>query len=255
MIPFADGALEARHWRRFENLICFEEVDSSNDVAREIIELYFNEDQGLAPSVLAAESQPGARGRTGRWHAPPGRGLYFTFILNAQGVPLSLVPIAVAHWIREALSESAGIVPVLKWPNDLYVQRRKLAGILPEARTQGDRTLLAVGVGLNVAGSAESLGLPHATTLEEELGRPVPRAPLMQALIDRIDRELVAPDWARATAEWERGSLHRPGDRMTVRRDGEELTGEYIGLDPSGFLRLKTPAGEAVLPAGEVAEW
>ena len=42
---------------------------------------------------------------------------------------------------------------------------------------------------------------------------------------------------------------------MTVRRDGEELTGEYIGLDPSGFLRLKTAAGEAVLAAGEVAEW
>jgi BirA family biotin operon repressor/biotin-[acetyl-CoA-carboxylase] ligase len=255
MIPFADGALEARHWRRFENLACFEKVDSSNDLAREIIEVYFNEDQNLPPSVLAAESQPGARGRTGRWHAPPGRGLYFTFIMPAQGVPLSVVPIAVAHWIREGLTEAAGIMPVLKWPNDLYVDRRKLAGILPEARTQGDRTLVAVGVGLNVAGSAASLGLPHATTLEEELGHAVARAPLLQALLDRIDRELVSPDWAREIAAWERGSLHRPGDKMTVRRDGEELTGEYIGLDPSGFLRLKTAAGEAVLAAGEVAEW
>ena len=255
MIPFADGGLEARHWKRFENLACFGRVDSSNDLAREIIELYFNEDQSLPPSVLAAESQPGARGRNGRWHAPPGRGLYFTFIIPGQGVPLSVVPIAVAHWIREALGEAAGLVPVLKWPNDLYVDRRKLAGILPEARTQGDRTFLAVGVGLNVAGSAASLGLPQATTLEEELGRAVPRAPLLQALLDRIDRELVAPDWSRAVAAWERGTLHRPGDRMTIRREGEELTGEYIGLDPSGFLRLKTSTGEAVLAAGEVAEW
>ena len=114
---------------------------------------------------------------------------------------------------------------------------------------------LAIGIGLNVAGSGESIEAPQATTLEEQAGHAVSRAGVLQALLDRIDRELVAPDWEREIAAWEQASLHRPGDRMTIRREGGELTGEYIGLDPSGFLRLKTETGEAVLPAGEVAKW
>jgi len=255
MTPFADGGITTRDWKTFENLACLARTRSSNDLARELIELYFNEDQALRSCVLVAESQTAARGRTGRWDAPAGRGLYFTFIVAAEGIPLSVVPIAVARWTREAVLESSGVRSDLKWPNDLYVRRRKLAGILPEARTQGETTYLAVGIGLNVAGSGEALDAPHATTLEEQAGRPVSRAEVLQALLDRIDRELVAPDWEREIAAWERVSLHRPGDRMTIRREGEELTGEYIGLDPSGFLRLKTEAGEAVLPAGEVAEW
>ena len=255
MIVFAEGALEARRWKTFENLACLDRAESSNDLARELIEVYFGEDQDLPASVLVAESQTGARGRKGRWHAPAGRGLYFTLVVPSGGMPLSVVPIAVARWTREAVRELAGVVADLKWPNDLYVGRRKLAGVLSEARTQGERSYLAVGIGLNVVGSADSLGVPHATTLEQEAGHPVRRAPLLQGLLDRIDRELLDPSWEREIAAWEKASLHRPGDRMTVRRDGEELTGEYLGLDPSGFLRLRTAAGEAVLAAGEVAEW
>lgn len=255
MIPFADGVLDPGGWRIFENLACLARTGSTNDLARELIELYDSEDQALAASVFVAESQTAGRGRNGRWHAPPGRGLYFTFLFSSKGLPLSIVPIAVARWTREAVREATGVVCELKWPNDLYVGRRKLAGILPEARTQGERSFLAVGIGLNVSGSAESLGVPQATTLEEEAGRPIGRAALLQAVIDRIDRELSAPRWERETGEWERASLHRPGDRMTIRREGEELTGEYLGLDASGFLRLRTDAGEAVLAAGEVAKW
>ena len=255
MIPFAEGKVEARRWQTFENLACLERTGSSNDLARELIDLYFSEDEGLPPVVLVAESQTEARGRTGPWVAPAGRGLYFTFVVPAGDAPVSVLPIAVARWTREAVKDASGVVPSLKWPNDLYVGRRKVAGVLPEARSQGDLTYVAVGVGLNVAGSAASLGVPRATTLEEEAGRPVPLAPLLQALLDRIDRELVAPDWASEIPRWESASVHRPGDRMTVRREGSEVTGEYVGLDPSGFLRLRTAAGEAVVSAGEVAEW
>lgn len=255
MTRFADGDLEARRWRTFENLAAFAETPSTNDLAREIIELYFDEDQKILPTVLVAESQPGARGRRGRWHAPPGRGLYFTCILPAGGTPVSLVPIAFARWIREAISRETGVVAELKWPNDLYVGRRKLAGVLAEARTQAGRTVLAVGVGLNVNGDAASLGIANATTIEEESARRVARAPLLQALLDGIDGELVAPDWPREVAAWQSASLHRPGDRMRVRRDNEEVAGAYLGIDASGFLRLMTERGEAVVPTGEVSEW
>lgn len=256
-VPFAGGTLDPGRWIFFENLTCLVSIPSSNDLAREVIDLYFAEDQALPPSVFVAEAQPGARGRGGKeWKAPTGRGVYLTILRRVgEGEPLSLVPIAVARWIREALKETSGVDARLKWPNDLYVGRRKLAGVLAEARTQGEDSYLAVGVGVNARGAAADVGAPAATTIEEEIGRDVEVAPLVQAVVDRLDAELARPDWAREVAEWERVSVHRPGDLLRIRRDGETLTGRYRGIDPSGFLRLESAEGETVVASGELEEW
>ncbi|HKD11302.1 MAG TPA: biotin--[acetyl-CoA-carboxylase] ligase [Thermoanaerobaculia bacterium] len=256
MIAFADGALRARGWVTFENLTCLAATESSNDLAREFIDLYFEEDQLLPCTVILAREQRGARGRKGRWVAPAGRGLYFTFVRRAvPEEPLSVLPIAVARWLRDALEAEAGIPVLLKWPNDLYVGRRKLAGILTESCTQGKDTYVAVGIGLNVCGAAADLGLPGATTVEEEARRPVALAPLAQAILDHLDRELARPQWEKEAALWEKRSAHRPGDAMTVRREGTEVSGAYAGLTDDGFLRLRTPGGEEVLTSGEVTRW
>lgn len=256
MIPFAGGELEARRWRVFENLTFVAVMDSSNNLARELIDMYFEEAERFPATVLVAEMQPGARGRKGRWQAPGGRGLYFTFIREARtGEPLSLVPIAVARWLREAIKDACGVKVELKWPNDLYVGRRKIGGILTEACTQGEDTYVAVGVGLNVLGSPESLGVAGATTLEEETGRAFALAPLLQAVLDCLDTEMAAPRWEIEVAAWEKASVHHLGDRMKIRHDGQEIVGRYLGLTPDGFLKLETGSGEAVLSHGEVAEW
>lgn len=257
MIEFAGGTLDPGRWSVFQNLACLVSIASSNDLARETIDVYFREEQALPATIFLAEGQPGARGRNGRaWKAPKGRGVYLTFVRAvSQGEPLSVVPIAVARWTREALKDVCGLAAELKWPNDLYVGRRKLAGVLAEARTQGDDAYLAVGIGINLLGRASEVGVPNATTVEEETGRAPLVPQVVQALLDRLDRELARPHWAREVEEWERVSLHRPGDRMRVLREGKELTGQYVGLDPCGFLRLKTPSGEAVVANGELDEW
>ena len=257
LLQFADGTLDAGRWSVFENVACFGSIASSNDVAREIIDFYFQEEQALPATLLVAEEQPHARGRSGReWRAPKGRGLYFTYVRRVGAEePLSVVPIAVARWIQGAIEEAAGLTPGLKWPNDLYVGRRKLAGVLAEARTQAEESYLAVGVGINVLGTAEELGLPHATTIEQETGRRLALAPLLETVIDRLDRGLGTPGWTREIVEWQRLSVHRPGDRMLVRAGGKELAGEYRGLDPSGFLKLATPTGETIVSSGELEEW
>jgi len=257
VIEFAGGSLDPGLWSVFQNLACLASIGSSNDLAREVIDVYFREEQALPATVFLAEEQPGARGRSGRaWRAPKGRGIYLTFVRAVpEGEPLSVVPIAVARWTREALKDACGVEAELKWPNDLYVGRRKLAGVLAEARTQGDDAYLAVGIGINLLGPAAQVGVAHATTVEEETGRAPEVAVVAQALLDRLDRELARPHWAREVEEWERVSLHRPGDRMRVLRDGKELTGQYVGLDPCGFLRLKTSSGEAVVASGELDEW
>ena len=257
MIEFGGGTLDPGRWRVFQNLACLASIGSSNDLAREVIDVYFQEEQSLPATIFLAEEQPKARGRNGRaWKAPKGRGVYLTFVRAvSQGEPLSVVPIAVARWTREALKDASGLAAELKWPNDLYVGRRKLAGVLAEARTQGDDAYLAVGIGINLLGRASEVGVPNATTVEEETGRAPSVTVVVQALLDRLDRELARPHWAREVEEWERVSLHRPGDRMRVLREGKELTGQYVGLDPAGFLRLKTSSGEAVVANGELDEW
>ncbi len=257
MIGFAGGVLDPDRWKTLENCVVMHSVPSSNALAREVIELYFDEGLDLRATVLVAEGQPGAYGRNARhWEAPPGQGLYLTVMRSAaEGEPLSIVPIAAARWARAALHEETGAAISLKWPNDLYVGRRKVGGVIAESRTQGDETFLAVGIGINVLGRADAFGVPGATTIEEETGRAPALAPLLQALLDRIDRELSAPRWAEEVREWELVATHRPGDRLTIRRNGEEISGAYLGLDPSGFLRLQTLAGETTVAAGEVAAW
>jgi BirA family transcriptional regulator, biotin operon repressor / biotin---[acetyl-CoA-carboxylase] ligase len=256
VIPFAGGELEARRWRAIENLTFLAETKSSNDLAVELIDMYFEEDERFPTTVLIAESEPGAHGRSGQWVAPPGRGLYFTFVREARpGEPISLMPIAVARWLRDAIREATGVRAQLKWPNDLFVGRRKVGGILAEARTQGEDTYVAVGVGLNVLGSAASLQVDGATTLEEESGRSFALAPLLQHVLDRIDSELASPRWAEEVPAWERASLHRPGDRLSVRREGKEISGRYAGLSPEGFLKLRTPSGETIVSSGMLVKW
>ncbi|MCA1581604.1 MAG: biotin--[acetyl-CoA-carboxylase] ligase [Acidobacteria bacterium] len=256
MISFAGGSLDPRRWRTLQNLVVVEAMSSSNDLAREIVEMYFAEEQELPPTVLIGEGQTAARGRRGRWTAEPGRGLYLTIVRRTgAGEPMSLIPIAVGRWVRDVLAEHAGLEASLKWPNDVYAGGRKLAGILAESRTQGEDTYVAVGLGLNALGTAGSVGIETATTVEQETGRAAPLAPLMQALLDRCDAELSSPGWEREVERWERVSLHRPGDRLTIRRDGEEVSGAYRGLTPEGFLRLETSAGETVCATGELARW
>jgi BirA family transcriptional regulator, biotin operon repressor / biotin---[acetyl-CoA-carboxylase] ligase len=257
VIVFSDGSIDPDRLQVLENFVCLHSIPSSNALARDLIDMYFEEDQKIRPTVLAAEAQPGAYGRNGRtWAAPAGQGLYFTILRRpAQGEPLSVVPIAFARWVREVLQRETGVAVALKWPNDLYVGRRKLAGVLAESRTQGDETGLAVGIGINVLGASDALGAPNATTLQEESGRPISLASLLQAVLERVDAELAEPKWADEIRAWEGASLHRPGDVLIVRRAGEEVRGEYLGLDPAGFLRLKTSSGETVVATGEVAQW
>ncbi|HEY1435300.1 MAG TPA: biotin--[acetyl-CoA-carboxylase] ligase [Thermoanaerobaculia bacterium] len=257
MISFAGGLLDPTRWSTLENCVCLASVPSSNALAREIIEMYFDEGLELRATVLAAETQPAAYGRNARrWEAPAGQGIYVTVLRPAPaGEPLSLVPIAVARWAQAVLAEQTGAAVTLKWPNDLYVGRRKVGGVIAESRTQGDETSLAIGLGVNVLGRADDLGVPGATTLEEETGSVLALTPLLQAVLDRIDRELGAPQWGAEVREWELVAAHRPGDRMTVRRNGEEISGAYLGLDPSGFLRLKTEAGETIVSTGEISLW
>ena len=128
--------------------------------------------------MFVADAQTSGRGRRGRtWFSPPGAGLYVSTILRPgrsreRERATSLTTMAAGVALVEGVRHATGLTPSLKWPNDLYVARRKLAGILAEGI--GDSVVLGYGINISTASFPPDLG-DRATSLETELGRVVDR--------------------------------------------------------------------------------
>ncbi len=252
------AALVARVRTDVENVLLFESVDSTHQVALRLIEQMDDEGVEIKPTVVMARRQAGGRGRGQRgWSSPEG-GLYLSWV--AAGVPPSRIaqlPLLAAAAVHEAV-ERQGIEDVaLKWPNDLVLDGAKLGGVLVHAR-HGDPTWATVGVGVNVATTPplEEPSLRPPTSLAEHLGTRLDDdavVALAGCIIAFLTAALEDPD--PALQRWRSKLLHRPGDRLTVRlASGEELAGSFAGLTEEGFLVLETGAGRRVVSSGDVVE-
>ena len=142
-------------------------------------------------TVAAAGEQTAGRGRLGRdWVAPPGSSVLASIALRPD-VPtekLAELSLVAGRAVAQALAEVAGLVPEVKWPNDVLIGGRKVAGILSEARA--GRVVL--GVGINVLQTRDELparAQHAATSLFLETGRRIPRAELLAAVLDHLERE------------------------------------------------------------------
>ena len=207
-------------------------------------------------AVVTAEHQTAGRGRHGRaWTAAPGESLLFTVVLRPSLAPsqLGLVALAAGLGVAEAVSEW-GVGARVKWPNDVRVGGRKLAGVLAEARHGPGGPVVLLGVGLNVRQSGFPGGLA-ATSVWLETGDAVaPRAllsPALAAVGRQLDAAHDAP--ARLVAAVE-AHMEGLGQAMTVRdpATGAALaSGRALGLAEDGALRLATAAGEQAVYAGE----
>lgn len=202
--------------------------------------------------VVAAEQQTAGRGRRGTtWESPPGAGLYFSFIVRAPQV-LSLLTLAVGVGVRDGVAAATGLAPDLKWPNDLFVGGRKLAGILAEGHAIGapDQAVI-IGVGLNMRPAAYPPEVSQrATSLEGELGRPADRGRLLAELLLGLWDRLV--ELGRSPGDilqsWRAASPSAIGTH--VEWDGHR--GVTAGVDDAGALLVKTAAGTERIIAGEL---
>jgi BirA family biotin operon repressor/biotin-[acetyl-CoA-carboxylase] ligase len=203
--------------------------------------------------VVAAREQTAGRGRRGAtWESPPGAGLYFSFIARPTAQQVSLVTLAAGVGVCEAVAKATGLEPLLKWPNDLLVGRRKLAGILAEGHAIGSsEPAIVIGVGVNVLRAAHPPDLAaRATSLEEELGRSVDRDTLLNEIVVALDRRLVAlsDDPGDILRSWRASSPSSVGTR--VEWDGRH--GVTAGIDDSGALLVNTSAGVERIIAGHL---
>lgn len=216
-----------------------------------------------APEGLwaVADHQTAGRGRLGRrWEAPPGASLLASVLLRPVLEPddLHLCTALVALAGIDACAEVAGVSPAVKWPNDLVVGDRKLAGVLAEAdaRAPGGppgSSVVVVGIGVNV----DWPGPPGAggTCLSGEAGRPVDRERLLDALRRSLARrrpDLGTADGRRAVADELRRRCATLGRRVRVTTAREVVTGEALALTPGGHLVVDTGAGRVEISTGDV---
>jgi BirA family biotin operon repressor/biotin-[acetyl-CoA-carboxylase] ligase len=212
--------------------------------------------------VVIAEEQTAGRGRRGRsWVSPAGANLYFSVILRPELSPQRapeltlLVAVAVAETIREA-----GAPAVIKWPNDLLVDGRKIAGILAEMSSEVDNlnfVVIGVGVNLNVrAGDFPPELESVATSLMEARGQRVPRALFTAALWTRLERWLDQHQengFAPVREAW-RALTNTLGQEVLVKTETREFRGRAEDMDEAGALLVRTPDGLERIVAGDLEQ-
>jgi len=231
----------------------YQDVASTNDVAAQLAER--GADEG---SVVVAEAQSAGRGRHGRtWSSPAGAGLYVSTVLRPRPEVALLLTIAAGVSIAEGIQAASGLSPSVKWPNDVFVGARKLAGILAEAGMSATGVShVVVGFGINVLPAAFPPDVAsRATSLEGELGRPVDRGLLLSACLDGLASRYADLQEGRAASvleAWRARAatmLRRPveWDRGDIRSRGVAEN-----IDDTGALLVRTDAGLVRVISGEV---
>jgi BirA family biotin operon repressor/biotin-[acetyl-CoA-carboxylase] ligase len=197
-----------------------------------------------AGTTLVAEFQSAGRGRQAgrRWIARAGTALLFTTILPdaVAARVLWAVPFWVALRVAEGIART-GIDVDLRWPNDIFLHDRKVAGILCVSRVAGEIAHVGCGIGINVVRPADdALGdvIPLPAFLSD--ARPVAREDVLTAILTAFDRELRSLHEPAAVREryQERAALDGAPYRVRLDRDGSELDGVARGLGAEGTLLL-----------------
>ena len=209
-------------------------------------------DGAPAGTVLRAGHQTAGRGRLGRtWEAPPGTSLLASILLPSEPVPfLAVARVALAA--ADACRDLAGAEATLKWPNDLMVGGRKLAGVLAEA--DGDSPAVVVGIGCNVAwpppaDRPAAVG-DRVAALSDLVAAPPTPAALLAALLARLDGWLLQrPDEVMAAY---RAACTTVGRQVRVELADGSLEGTASSITPSGELVVATAAGRTTITAGDV---
>ncbi len=233
--------------------ILLAETSSTNDVAREQARK-----GARAGFLVAASRQTAGRGRLGRgWESPPDWGLYVSILLRPDWPMTEAGKLTVLGSVAtvDAVEAVAGLRPQIKWPNDLMLGGRKLAGLLIETEPREGRLAFAViGIGLNVRHEAVDFS-PEirslATSLYLATGRMYRRADLLVALLQALDRRLSQP-FDEAREAWTSSSLTL-GQRVTLTTLRGRKHGQALGLDESGALLLRGDSGEVeTVTAGDM---
>lgn len=223
----------------------YDEIDSTNLEAKKLAS-----EGAPEGTVIIAEAQSAGRGRLGRrWTSPAGKGLLFSVVMRPD-LPMSdahLLTLVAATAAAEAVETQTGVPIRIKWPNDLYVDDRKVGGILLEiSGEQDDIDWVVVGMGLNVNTEYAELPVPlrrTAASLKMAAGRPIDRSELLARILLTLEETYLTTlkrgfDPVLSSFR-ERDYLSRK--TVSVQTREGPVVGEVIGIDDRGALLLQLP--------------
>jgi BirA family biotin operon repressor/biotin-[acetyl-CoA-carboxylase] ligase len=225
---------------------CFHVIESTNSYAKEL------GTQGVAEGALVVtEHQTGGKGRLGRrWHSPPGANLLFSTLFRP---PFSIdrvfsLTMVTAVSLVDAISEATGLRALIKWPNDIYCNGKKMAGVLTEF--SADHTgvdFVVVGTGLNVNWDIRSRPeLAHvATSLMKEVGHSIPRVAILIRILEQLESNyarLLRGEGPLIRDRWNEHSMVI-GKEVLIDPEGQGKRARVTGIDRNGALLIQEENG------------
>ena len=222
------------------HILYFPEVTSTMDIARDLA-------RKNCPdfTVVIAGRQTGGRGRLKRrWLSDDG-GLYFTMVLRPP-IPLQLsfrinflASLTLAKVIREMLKIDA----MVKWPNDILVNERKISGMLSELEAEADRVFfINIGMGINVNNDPSGVE-PEASSLSKIMGREISRKDLLVRFLEEFSSRMKKTDFDSVISEWKKYTVTL-GRYVRIVTQREESEGLVVDVDENGSLVLELADGE-----------
>ena len=240
-----------------QNLLYYSETDSTNTRAKRL-----GEDGAPHGTLAVAEQQNAGKGRRGRvWTSPPGTSIYMSILLRPKFGPdkAPMLTLVMACAVARALKEHEDILPKIKWPNDLVLNKKKICGILTEMSAEVDyinHVVIGVGINVNISSFPEELA-GKATSLCLECGEQFRRAPLIAKVAEEFERCYekfeMAGDLSPFLEEYNDILVNRDRE-VSIVEAGCERSGRALGINNVGELLVEYPDGtvEAVF-SGEVS--
>lgn len=226
-------------------IVVYKQTDSTSDLVERLAL-----DKAEEGVVVFAESQTKGRGRRGRkWLSPEGVGLWFSLLLRPQWPPQAVTRVTILSAVAlvEALREVANLTAEIKWPNDVLLNGKKVAGILTVMEADSDQLrFVNLGIGVNV----HHIDFPPelqalATTVEDACGSPIRRADLavsLLAALDRLYRQTKEGDFEPITRIWGEHSSTL-GKRVAIQVGDRRVEGQAMALDANGSLLVRSDVG------------
>jgi len=217
----------------------FENITSTQDIA---FRLSYKEEGTL----IIAENQTKGRGRWGRgWFSFPYKGLYFSLIFKPQdSFKLSLLSLLLSVSVAEATEEIFKIKIGIKWPNDLILKNKKLAGVLTEVCREKESVIVVGGVGVNVNNEKQELP-PSGISLKEFFGKKINRLELLKEILRKIERNYVLfkEKKSHILEKWHKYNITL-GKKVEVILNNQKIEGIASALDEFGHLLIRKDNGE-----------
>ena len=237
--------------------VYFDATDSTNIQARRLAEAH-------APhgTLVVSDRQDGGKGRRGRsWASPSGVGIWMSLILRPEIAPssASMLTLAAALAVREGIQEETGLSPLIKWPNDLVLNGKKICGILTEMSTElMEIQYVITGIGINVNQKEFPPEIRDtATSLSLEAGRSFRRSSLIAAILKAFEKDYAAflktGDLSLLLEEYNACLVNR-GKEVCILDPSGEYRAVAEGIDESGSLLVTLPDGtRREIISGEVS--